>query len=151
MTALGRCSSGGFWSTAASPRGPPSSLLAAGDRAFAAGDFAAAELLLREADQITGTVPAALRIAVAAQLAELLLQAGQPAAADRVAARTVAAADGRDPAAATAMRLILARTAAMTARWDEARAQLAEVRRGGIANPALAAEIALVASAGRPG
>ena len=119
-------------------------LLAAGDRAFAAGDFAAAELLLREADQITGTVPAPLRIAVAARLAELLLQAGQPAAADRVAARTVAAADGRDPAAATAMRLILARTAAMTARWDDARVQLAEVRRGGIANPALAAEIALV-------
>ena len=119
-------------------------LLAAGDRAFAAGDFAAAEPLLREADQITGTVPTALRIAVAARLAELLLQAGQPTAADRVAARTVAAADGRDPAAATAMRLVLARTAAITARWDEARAQLTEVRRGGIANPALAAEIALV-------
>ena len=119
-------------------------LLAAGDRAFTAGDFAAAELLLREADQITGTVPAALRITVAARLAELLLHAGQPAAADQVATRTVAAADGRDQAAATAMRLVLARAAAMTARWDEARAQLAEVRRGGIANPALAAEIALV-------
>src|SRR6202035_1690181 len=32
-------------------------LLAAGNRAFAAGDVAAAELLLRAADQLTGTVP----------------------------------------------------------------------------------------------
>ena len=32
----------------------------------------------------------------------------------------------------------------MTARWDDARAQLADVRRGGVADPATAAELALV-------
>ena len=53
-------------------------------------------------------------------------------------------ADGRDPAAATAMRLVLHRTAAMTARWDEARAELTEIRHSGIEDPAVAAEIALV-------
>ena len=136
-------------------------LLRAGRQAFAAGDFASAELLLREADRIVGIpqpgspsdvpppsegpeIPADLRIAVAGEFAQVLLQAGQPAEAAGVAARTVAAADGRDPAAATAMRLVLARAAAMTARWDDARAQLADVRRGGVADPATAAELALV-------
>ena len=140
-------------------------LLRAGRQAFAAGDFASAELLLREADRIVGIpppaqprapppgvppppggpgIPAGLRVVVAGEFAQVLLQAGQPAEAAAVAARTVAAADGRDPAAATAMRLVLARAAAMTARWDDARAQLADVRRGGVADPATAAELALV-------
>ena len=121
-------------------------LLRAGHRAFAAGDFASAELLLREADRIVGLSqsPADLRIAVAGEFAQVILQAGQPAEAAGVAVRTVAAADGLDPAAATAMRLVLARAAAMTARWDDARAQLADIRRGGVADPATAAELALV-------
>jgi DNA-binding NarL/FixJ family response regulator/RecA/RadA recombinase len=119
-------------------------LLAAGDGAFAAGDFASAELLLREADQMSGLVPDDLRITVAARLAQVLLQAGQPVAAGQVAERTVAAADGRDPATAAAMRLVLARVAAMTARWDDARAQIAELRRGDIADPASVAETALI-------
>jgi DNA-binding CsgD family transcriptional regulator len=117
-------------------------LLSAAGRAFAVGDLARAELLLREADQITGIVPETLRIAVTAQLAYVLLQTGQPAEAGQVAERTVAVADGRDPATATAMRLVLARAAAMTARWDDARAHLAEVRR--TEDPAVAAEVALV-------
>ncbi|MGO8889740.1 MAG: ATP-binding protein [Streptosporangiaceae bacterium] len=121
-------------------------LLRSGRQAFAAGDFAPAELLLREADRIAGLPqpPADLRIAVASELAQVLLQAGKPAEAAGVAVRTVAAADGRDPAATTAMRLVLARAAAMTAHWDDARAQLAHVRRGGVADPATAAELALV-------
>ena len=124
-------------------------LLTVGREALAAGDFAAAELLLREADRIAGRpgtpeVRADLRVAVAGGLAQVLLQAGQPAEAAGVAARTVAAADGRDPAAATAMRLVLARAAAMTARWDDARVQLGDVRRGGLADPATAAEVALI-------
>jgi hypothetical protein len=119
-------------------------LLAVAGQAVAAGGFAAAELFLREADQISATVPETLRITVASRLAEVLLQAGRPAEAGRVAERAVAVTDGRDPAAATAMRLVLARTAAMTARWDDARAELTEVRRSGIDGPAVAAEIALV-------
>ena len=128
-------------------------LLSAGRQAFAAGDFASAELLVREADRIAGIPPPArpsgappptgppgvarpleipggreaqadLGIAVTGELAQVLLQAGQPAEAAGVAARVAAAADGRDPAAAIAMRLVLARAAAMTARWDDARAQL---------------------------
>jgi DNA-binding CsgD family transcriptional regulator len=42
------------------------------------------------------------------------------------------------------MRLVLARAAAMTARWDDARAELAEVRRNAVEAPAVAAEITLV-------
>jgi DNA-binding NarL/FixJ family response regulator len=118
-------------------------LLEAGGRASAAGDFAAAELFLREADRITGS-PDDLRITVASRLAQVLLQAGQPAEAATVATRTVAVADGRDPPAATAMRLVLARAAVATARWDEARVQLREVRNSQAADPATAAEIALV-------
>jgi hypothetical protein len=117
-------------------------LLGVGRHAFDAGDVAAAELLLREADRIAGNpetpqtprtllIPATsasprtpptqddLGTAAGAGLAQVLLHTGQPAEAARVAARTVAAADGRDPATATAMRLVLARSAAMTARWDD--------------------------------
>ncbi len=119
-------------------------LLAAASQAAAGGDFATVQLLLREADQIGGLVPQTLRIAVTARLAEVLLQAGMPMEAGRVARQTLAAADGRDPAAVTAMRLVLARAAAMTARWDDARAELAEVRRNAVEAPAVAAEITLV-------
>ena len=139
-------------------------LLGAGRQAFAAGDLASAELLVRAADRIAGLPPPArsrgvaqpleipggrqtqadLGIAVTGELAQVLLQAGQPAEAAEVATRAVAAADGRDPAAAIAMRLVLARAAAMTARWDEARAQLGAVRRAGAADQATAAELALV-------
>lgn len=119
-------------------------LLAAASQAAAGGDFATVQLLLREADQIGGLVPQTLRIAVTARLAEVLLQAGMPAEAGRVARQTLAAADGRDPAAVTAMRLVLARAAAMTARWDDARAELAEVRHNAVEAPAVAAEITLV-------
>ena len=118
-------------------------LLEAGGRSFTAGNFAAAELLLREADLIAQS-PEDLRIAVAGRLAQVLLQAGRPAQAARVASRTVAVADGRDPAAAAAMRLVLARAAVMMALWDEAGAQLGEVGRGQIVDRGLAAEIALV-------
>jgi predicted ATPase len=75
-------------------------LLAAGRRTLAGGDFAAAELLLREADQIAGS-PAGLQVAVAGQLARVLLDGGQAGEASRVAARAVRIADGRDLAAAT--------------------------------------------------
>lgn len=124
-------------------------LLDAGGRAYAAGDFATAELLLREADRSAEGLDD-LRIAVAGRLAAVLLDAGQPAEAAGVAAGTVSVADGRDRAAATAMRLILARASVMTARWDEARAQLGQVRReragdpAADAGPATDAEIALV-------
>ncbi len=139
-------------------------LLAAGRQAFAGGEFASAELLLREADRIAGVpqpapsprvpqppaiprglgTPADLGIAVTGELAQVLLQAGQPAEAAEVAARAVASADGRDPAAAIAMRLVLARAAAMTARWDDSRAQLGAVRRAVTADPDTVAELALV-------
>jgi DNA-binding NarL/FixJ family response regulator len=118
-------------------------LLAAGRGALAAGDFAAAERLLREADQIAGG-PADQQVAVAGELARVLLDGGQPGEAARFAAQAVRIADGRDLAVATAMRLILARASVMTGRWDEARAQLSEVRHQAGADAATAAEIALV-------
>ena len=123
-------------------------LLDAGRRTLAGGDFAAAELLLREADQIAGS-PADLQVAVAGQLARVLLDGGQVGEAATAAARAVRIADGRDLAVAGSMRLILARAAVITGRWDEARAQLSEVRRHAGACPAgadaaTAAEIALV-------
>jgi predicted ATPase len=84
-------------------------LLAAGRGALAAGDFAAAELLLREADQIAGSpddrqVSEDLQIAVAGQFAQVLLDGGQAGEAARIAARAVRIADGRDLAAAISMR-----------------------------------------------
>jgi DNA-binding NarL/FixJ family response regulator len=64
--------------------------------------------------------------------------------------------DGRDLAAATAMRLVLARTAVMTAAWDEARIQLADVRRSRPADQHAHAEAAVIEAQvalgdGRPG
>lgn len=124
-------------------------LLDAGSRAFGAGDFATAERLLREADRSAEGLDGR-RITVAVRLAEVLLVAGKPAEAADVAARAVAVADGRDRAAATALRLILARALVMTARWDDARAQLGQVRRGLAADratdQATGAEVALVES-----
>ena len=54
-------------------------LLAVAAQAVAAGEFAGAELFLREADQISANVPETVRIMVAARLAEVMLQAGRPA------------------------------------------------------------------------
>jgi DNA-binding CsgD family transcriptional regulator len=122
-------------------------LLEAGGRAFAAGDFATAEGLLREADRSAEGLDE-LRITVAVRLAEVLLVAGKPAEAAGIANRAVMVADGRDRAAASALRLTLARASVMMARWDDARAQLGQIRRGQTADraadQATGAEVALV-------
>ena len=89
-----------------------------------------AERFLREAAQAAGSSEDILA-EVECQLAQVLLHAGQPSEAAAVASRMVAVTDGRDPAAATAMRLVLARAAVMTAAWEDAWTQLADVRRSG--------------------
>ena len=104
-------------------------LLNAGRRAFAVASLSSAELFLREAAAVAGSSED-LRAEVECQLAQVLLHAGQPSEAAAVASRMVTVTDGRDPGAATAMRLVLARAAVMTAAWDNARTQLADVRRG---------------------
>ncbi|HEY6277254.1 MAG TPA: AAA family ATPase [Streptosporangiaceae bacterium] len=118
-------------------------LLEAGGAAFAAGDFGSAVQLLQEAVASAGSIEA-LRITVDSRLAQVLLHAGQPAEAARIAARTVAVADGSDPQAATAMRLVLARAAVMTAAWEEAHSQLTSVRHAQPADAAVTAEVAVI-------
>ena len=103
-------------------------LLNAGRRAFAVASLSSAELFLREAAAVAGSSEDILA-EVECQLAQVLLHAGQPSEAAAVASRMVAVTDGRDPAAATAMRLVLARAAVMTAAWEDAWTQLADVRR----------------------
>jgi DNA-binding CsgD family transcriptional regulator len=130
-------------------------LLTAGRRAFAAGSLSAAELYLREAAAAAGSSED-LRAEVECQLAQVLLHAGQPSEAAMIASRLVCFTDGRDPAAATAMRLVLARAEVMTAAWDDAWTHLADVRRTRPADPAVGAEVAVIEAQvalgdGRPG
>ena len=130
-------------------------LLTAGRRAFAAGALSAAEFFLREAAQAAGS-SGDVWAEVECQLAEVLLHTGQPSEAAAIASRMVTVTDGRDPAAATATRLVLARAAMMTAAWESAWAQLAEVRRSRPADQAVHAEIAVIEAQvalgdGRPG
>ena len=130
-------------------------LLEAGRRAFAAGSLSSAELFLREAAQDAGSSEG-LQAEVECQLARVLLHAGQPSEAAAIASRMVTVTEGRDPAAATATRLVLARAAVTTAAWESARAQLADVRRGRPADRAVLAEAAVIESQialgdGRPG
>ena len=98
--------------------------------AFGAGSLSSAELFLREAGRAAAGNQD-LSTEIAGQFAQVLLHAGQLSEAAQIASRTVAVTDGRDLAAATAMRLVLARAAVITAAWDDARIQLADVRRSG--------------------
>jgi DNA-binding CsgD family transcriptional regulator len=130
-------------------------LLQAGRRAFGAGSLSSAELFLREAGRAAAG-SADLSTEIAGQLAKVLLHAGQLSEAAQIASRTVAVTDGRDLAAATAMRLVLARAAVMTAAWDDARIQLADVRRSLPADQHAHAEAAVIEAQvalgdGRPG
>jgi len=130
-------------------------LLQAGRRAFGAGSLSSAELFLREAGR-AATGSEDLSTEIACQLAQVLLHAGQLSEAAQIASRTVAVTDGRDPAAATAMRLVLARAAVTTAGWDDARIQLADVRRSRPADQQAHAEAAVIEAQvalgdGRPG
>ncbi len=118
-------------------------LLTAGRQALAAGALSSAELFLREARRAAETSED-LRAEVACQLAQVLLHAGQPSEAASIASRVVTVTDGRDFAAATAMRLVLARAAVMTAAWPDARRQLAAVRRSRPADQAAHGEVAVI-------
>jgi DNA-binding CsgD family transcriptional regulator len=118
-------------------------LVTAARRASAAGSLASAVLLLTQAAQAAGggephwTEVACLR-------AQVLLQAGHPAEAAEIAKGIVAAAEGRDAAATTAMRLVLARAAVMTGAWGNARLQLADVLRAVPGGQVARAEIAVI-------
>jgi len=97
-----------------------------------------------------------IQIAISCQRAQVLLQAGNPAEAAGTAARMVAVTDGRDAAAATAMRLVLARAAVMTGAWADARARLADIRRAAQVSPVARAELEVIEAQialgdGRPG
>ena len=130
-------------------------LLQASRRGLAAGSLTSAELFLREAGRAAeGSED--LSAEIACQLAQVLLHAGQLSEAARIASRMVTVTDGRDLAAATAMRLVLARAAVLTAAWDNARIQLADVRRGPPADQEAHAEGAVIEAQvalgdGRPG
>ena len=137
------------------PHRAAETLLTAARQAFASGSLSSAELFLRQAG-LTAQSSEDLRTEVACQLAQVLLHAGQPSDAAAIATRMVTVTDGRDLAAATAMRLVLARAAVMTARWQDARVQLAEVQRSQPADQAAHVEAAVIHAQvalgdGRPG
>ena len=117
--------------------------MTAGTEALADGDVAAAVRLLQQAGRNTAT-SGNLGTEIGSALAQALLQAGQPVKAADTAAAILSAADGSDPPAAVAMRLVLARAAVMTAAWTDARAQLAAVRHAGAAGEAASAEVAVI-------
>ena len=118
-------------------------LLQASRRGLAAGSLSSAELFLREAARAAeGSED--LVAEIACQLSQVLLHAGQLSEAAGIASRMVTVTDGRDLAAATAMRLVLARAAVLTAAWDNARIQLADVRRGPPADQEAHAEGAVI-------
>jgi DNA-binding CsgD family transcriptional regulator len=137
------------------PRRAAEVLLQASRRAFAAGSLSSAELFLREAGRAAAGSED-LHSEIACQLAQVLLHAGQLSEAAGIASRMVAVTDGRDLTAATAMRLVLARAAVMTAAWETARIQVADVRRSRPADQQAHAEAAVIEAQvalgdGRPG
>ena len=109
--------------------------MTAGTEALADGDVAAAVRFLQQAGR-NAAASGNLRTEIGSALAQALLQAGQPAEAAGTAAAILSVADGSDPPAAVAMRLVLARAAVMTAAWADARAQLSAVRHAGAAGEA---------------
>jgi DNA-binding CsgD family transcriptional regulator len=125
------------------PRRAAEALLAAARQAVAAGSLSSAELLLGEAGRATGSSEDAAA-EISCERAQVLLQAGRPAEAASVASRMVATADGRDVAAATAMRVVLARAAVMTGAWPAARLELADIRRAVPVSPATQAELDVI-------
>jgi hypothetical protein len=56
----------------------------------------------------------------------------------------VALNDGRDAAAAAAMRVVLIRAAVMTGAWEEARVQVADLRRAAATGQAVPAELDVI-------
>jgi DNA-binding CsgD family transcriptional regulator len=137
------------------PRRAAQVLLAASRGALAAGSLSSAELFLREAGRAAGDSED-LCSEIACQLAQVLLHAGQLTEAAGIASRMVAVTDGRDLEAATAMRLVLARAAVMTAAWETALIQVADVRRSRPADQQAHAAAAVIEAQvalgdGRPG
>jgi predicted negative regulator of RcsB-dependent stress response len=90
------------------PRRAVETLLEAAQRAFGAGSLSSAELLLDQAGPAAGGDDD-LQARIACLRAQVLLQAGRPADAAGIAAQMVSLTDGRDVAAAAAMRMVLIR------------------------------------------
>jgi DNA-binding CsgD family transcriptional regulator len=118
-------------------------LLAAARQSVAAGSLSSAELLLGEAERAADGREE-VQAEISCEHAQVLLQAGRPAEAADVASRMVAAADGRDVATATAMRVVLARAAVMTEAWPTARLQLADIRGAVPVSPMAQAELDVI-------
>ena len=68
----------------------------------------------------------------------------EPADAAGIAAQMVSLTDGRDAAAATAMRMVLIRAAVMTGEWEDARIQVADARRAAAADHQARAELDVI-------
>ena len=131
---------GRLLTAAGEPRRAAQTLLEAARQACGDGSLTSAELLLNEAGRAAGGAEAE----VGGLRAQVLLQAGRPAEAAAVAARMVALNDGRDAAAAAAMRVVLIRAAVMTGAWEEARVQVADLRRAAATGRALPAELDVI-------
>jgi DNA-binding CsgD family transcriptional regulator len=131
---------GRLLTAAGEPRRAAQALLEAARLASGDGSLTSAERLLNEAGRMAGGAVAE----VGYLRAQVLLQAGRPAEAAAVAARMVALSDGRDAAAAEAMRVVLIRAAVMTGAWEEARVQVADLRRAAATGQALPAELDVI-------
>jgi DNA-binding CsgD family transcriptional regulator len=131
---------GRLLTAAGEPRRAAQTLLEAARQACGDGSLTSAELLLNE----TGHTAGGAEAEVGGLRAQVLLQAGRPAEAAAVAARMVALNDGRAAAAAAAMRVILIRAAVMTGAWEEARVQVADLRRAAAIGQAVPAELDVI-------
>ena len=138
---------GRLLTAAGEPRRAAQTLLEAARQACGDGSLASAELLLNEAGHTAsgaGRTASGVEADVGRLRAQVLLQAERPAEAAAVAARMLALSDGRDAAAATAMRVVLIRAAVMTGAWEEARLQVADLRRAAAAGQATQAELDVI-------
>jgi DNA-binding CsgD family transcriptional regulator len=131
---------GRLLTAAGEPRRAAQTLLEAARQACGDGSLTSAELLLNEAGHTAGGAEAE----VGGLRAQVLLQAGRPAEAAAVAAQMVALNDGRAAAAAAAMRVILIRAAVMTGAWEDARVQVADLRRAAAIGQAVPAELDVI-------
>jgi hypothetical protein len=129
---------GRLLTAAGEPRRAAQTLLEAARQACGDGSLTSAELLLNEAGRIADGAEAE----VGGLRTQVLLQAGRPAEAAAVAARMVDLNDGRD--AAAAMRVVLIRAAVMTGAWEEARVQVADLRRAAATGQAVPAELDVI-------
>jgi DNA-binding CsgD family transcriptional regulator len=114
-----------------------------GRKAIRSGEAVWAVSALQRAAELAGNDPV-LGSVVGLELMRALLLAGRPMDAAIAGDRCIAYADGRDPATAVQIRLLLARAALALENWESAASHIQRAENELGSNPRIAAEVAVL-------